>query len=137
MKIKLFNKNIKLPEKKRKSDAGWDIYLPEDVIFKSKTTTVVNLGFGVKLPEGYAGLLAIRSSVSQTGMTIQMPLIDEGYLGNLHLIIFNGTDTDLYYNKNDRVCSLFIFPVYNDELEVVEDLGTSDRNENWSGSSGR
>ena len=137
MKIKLFNKNIQLPEKKREGDAGWDIYLPKDVIFKSKEVTTIDLGFGVKLPSGYAGLFAMRSSVCQTGMIIQMPLIDENYLGSLHLIIFNGTDSDYYYKKNDRVCSLFIFPIYNDKLEIVEDLGTSERNDSWNGSSGR
>lgn len=136
MKIKLF-KDIKLPEKKRVSDAGWDIYLPEDITFKRNSVTVVDLGFGVKLPTGYAGLFAMRSSVCKTGMTIQMPLIDEGYLGELHLLIYNGTDTDYEYKKNDRVCSLFIFPVFNESLEVVSDLGTSDRNENRSGSSGK
>lgn len=137
MKIKLFNKNIKLPEKKRKGDAGWDVYLPDDVTFKARTVTEIDLGFGVKLPDGYAGLFAMRSSVCHTGMIIQMPLIDENYRSTLHLLIYNGTDIDFYYNKNDRVCSLFIFPVYNDELEVVDDLGTSERNDAWNGSSGR
>ena len=136
MKIKLF-KNVKLPEKKRASDAGWDVYLPEDVIFKSKTLTIVDLGFGIKLPNHYAGLFAMRSSVCHTGMIIQMPLIDSGYLGELHLLIFNGTDQDFFFKKDSRICSLFIFPVFDEELELVEDLGTSDRNENWNGSSGQ
>ena len=136
MKIKLF-KEVKLPEKKRASDAGWDVYLPEDVTFKANSLTVVDLGFGVRFPKGYAGLFAMRSSVCKTGMTIQMPLIDEGYLGELHLLIYNGTDQDFFFEKDSRVCSLFIFPVFNDILEVVEDLGVSDRNEDWSGSSGR
>ena len=136
MKIKLF-KNITLPLKKRDSDAGWDVFLPEDTIFKAHSLTTVDLGFGVRLPSGYAGLFAMRSSVCKTGMTIQMPLIDEGYLGELHLLIQNSTDADFAYKKDDRVCSLFIFPVFRDTLEVVDDLGTSDRGESWNGSSGR
>ena len=136
MKIKLF-KDIKLPEKKRESDAGWDIYLPEDVTFNSGKITEVDLGFGIRLPQGYAGLLAMRSSVCKTGLSIQMPLIDEGYLGPIHLLVNNFTDRDIKYNKNDRVCSLFIFPVFKEELEIVDDLGTSDRGENWNGSSGK
>ena len=136
MKIKLF-KNITLPLKKRDSDAGWDVFLPEDTIFKAHSLTTVDLGFGVRLPSGYAGLFAMRSSVCKTGMTIQMPLIDEGYLGELHLLIQNSTDTDFAYKKDDRVCSLFIFPVFRDTLEVVDDLGTSDRGEAWNGSSGK
>ena len=137
MKIKLFNKDITFPLKKRDSDAGWDVFLPCDVTFRAHTLTTVDLGFGIKLPEGHAGLFAMRSSVCKTGMTIQMPLIDEGYLGELHLLIQNSTDQDFEYKKDERVCSLFIFPVFRDTLEVVEDLGTSDRGEAWSGSSGK
>lgn len=136
MKIKLFKKDITIPEKKRASDAGWDVYLPEDVTFKAHSITVVDLGFGVKLPDGYAGLFAMRSSVCHTGMVIQKPLIDNGYLGELHLLVFNPTEFNFTYTKNERVCSLFVFPVFNDTLEVVDDLGTSDRGENWNGSSG-
>ena len=134
MKIKLF-KDVKLPEKKRASDAGWDVYLPEDVTFKANTLTVVDLGFGVKLPDNYAGLFAMRSSVCHTGMIIQMPLIDSGYIGSLHLLIYNGTNRDFFFEKNSRICSLFIFPVFNEELELVDDLGTTDRGMNWNGSS--
>ena len=136
MKIKLF-KDITLPLKKRASDAGWDIFLPEDVTFKAHELTTVDLGFGVQLPEGYAGLFAMRSSVCKTGMSIQMPLIDQGYRGELHLLIQNSTDKDYTYKKDERVCSLFIFPVFNDALEVVDELDSSDRNSAWCGSSGK
>lgn len=136
MKIKLF-KDITLPLKKRASDAGWDIFLPEDVTFKAHELTTVDLGFGVQLPEGYAGLFAMRSSVCKTGMSIQMPLIDQGYRGELHLLIQNSTDKDYTYKKDERVCSLFIFPVFNDILEVVDELDSSDRNSAWCGSSGK
>ena len=136
MKIKLF-KDITLPLKKRASDAGWDIFLPEDVTFKAHELTTVDLGFGVQLPEGYAGLFAMRSSVCKTGMSIQMPLIDQGYRGELHLLIQNSTDKDYIYKKDERVCSLFIFPVFNDTLEVVDELDSSDRNSAWCGSSGK
>lgn len=136
MKIKLF-KEITLPLKKRASDAGWDIFLPEDVTFKAHELTVVDLGFGVQFPEGYAGLFAMRSSVCKTGMSIQMPLIDQGYRGELHLLIQNSTDNEYKYKKDERVCSLFIFPVFNDTLEVVDELDSSDRNSAWDGSSGK
>lgn len=136
MKIKLF-KDVTLPLKKRASDAGWDIFLPEDVTFKAHELTTVDLGFGVQLPEGYAGLFAMRSSVCKTGMNIQMPLIDQGYRGELHLLVQNSTDNDYEYKKDERVCSLFIFPVYNDTLEVVDELDSSDRNSAWNGSSGK
>jgi dUTPase len=41
------------------------------------------------------------------------------------------------YLEKERVCSLFIFPVFNESLEIVDDLGTTNRGENRFGSSGR
>ena len=137
MKIKLFNPKIQLPEKKREGDAGWDIYLPYDVLFKKGEVTTINLGFGVKLPDGYAGLFAMRSSVCREGLIMQMPLIDSNYIGELHAVIYNPTNQDILYYQGERVCSLFIFPVFNESLEIVEDLGTTNRGENRFGSSGR
>lgn len=137
MKIKLFDKAIKLPEKKREGDAGWDIYLPEDVIFMPCEVTVVDLGFGIEIPSGYAGLLAMRSSVCKTPMQIQMPLIDSNYRGRIHLLVYNPGFHPVRYKKGDRVCSLFVFPVFDEALEVVDELSESNRGENWSGSSGK
>lgn len=137
MKIKIFNSNIKLPEKKREGDAGWDVYLPYSVCFKSKQVTTISLGFGVRLPKGHAGLLAMRSSVCKTGLIMQQALIDENYVGELHAMIYNPADFDIYYSAKDRVCSLFVFPVFQDDLEVVDDLGETNRGEAWSGSSGK
>ena len=137
MKIKLFGEGIKLPEKKREGDAGWDIYLPEAVVFMPYTTTVVNLGFGVEIPSGYAGLLAMRSSVCQNSLQIHMPLIDSNYRGEIHLMVYNPGFHPIKYKKGERVCSLFIFPVFDEPLEVVDALDESNRGENWSGSSGK
>lgn len=137
MKIKLFAKGVKLPEKKREGDAGWDIYLPEDAIFPAYKTTVIDLGFGVEIPKGYAGLLAMRSSVCKKDLQIQMPLIDSNYRGSIHLMIYNPGFQAVSFDKGDRICSLFIFPVFDEPLEVVDKLSESNRGEAWSGSSGK
>lgn len=137
MRIKLFKEGTKLPEKKREGDAGWDIYLPEDVVFMPYQTTVVDLCFGVEIPNGYAGLLAMRSSVCKRDLQIQMPLIDSNYRGSIHLMVYNPGFHPIGYKKGERVCSLFVFPVFDEELEVVDELSESNRGENWSGSSGK
>ena len=79
MKVKLIN-GAQMPKQGRPGDAGYDLFLNDDVVFKAHTTTVVDTGVCVKLPEGHAGLLAMRSSVCKTGMIIQQPLIDENYI---------------------------------------------------------
>ena len=135
MKIKLLN-NTKLPKCGRDGDAGYDLYLNSDTIIKPGIN-VIDTGVCIELPKGHAGLLAMRSSICKTGLILQQPLIDENYRGELHAIIFNPTNQNFNYNCGDSICSLYVFPVYHDELEVVDELSDSNRGTNWSGSSGK
>lgn len=136
MKIKLI-KNAQLPKLGRDGDAGYDLYLLNDVTFK-RGITILDTGICVELPKEHAGLLAMRSSVCKTGLIIQQPLIDENYRGEIHILVENPHLFKKFkYKKGDRICSLYIFPVYHDKLEVVEELSDSNRGSSWSGSSGK
>lgn len=135
IRVKLI-KNAQMPKQGRAGDAGYDLYLLEDVTFK-KGVTVLDTGICVELPEKTAGLLAMRSSVCKTGLIIQQPLIDENYRGELHIIIVNPFRKKIKYNKGDRICSLYIFPVVHDNLLEAKELTISNRGTNWSGSSGK
>ena len=136
MKIKLLG-NTQCPKFGREGDAGYDLFLNSAVTFKAHEVTCVDTGVCVELPKGHAGLLAMRSSVCKTGMIIQQPLIDENYRGEIHILIYNPTDSDFTYDEGDRVCSLYVFPVFTEALEVVDELSDSNRGTAWSGSSGK
>lgn len=136
MKIKLLNNTI-CPKRGREGDAGYDLFLNADICFKANDMTVIDTGVCVELPEGHAGLLAMRSSVCKTGLIIQQPLIDQNYRGELHILVYNPTNNDIIYKEGERVASLYVFPIYHGELEVVDELSSSNREQAWSGSSGR
>lgn len=136
MKVKLLN-NAKCPKFGRAGDAGYDLFLMNDVVFEAKAITCVDTGVCVELPFGYAGLLAMRSSVCKTGLIIQQPLIDSNYRGEIHILVYNPNDEAISYKAGDRVCSLYAFPVISEPLEVVDELSDSNRGTAWSGSSGK
>lgn len=136
MKVKLLN-NTLCPKFGRQGDAGYDLFLNSDVTIKAHSTTCIDTGVCVELPKGHAGLLAMRSSICKTGLIIQQPLIDENYRGEIHTLIYNPTDEDFSYKTGDRICSLYVFPVFTEALEVVDELSESNRGTAWSGSSGR
>lgn len=136
MKIKLLN-GAKCPKFGREGDAGYDLFLTEPVTFSPHEVTCIDTGVCVELPSGYAGLLAMRSSVCKTGMIIQQPLIDSNYRGEIHTLVYNPTDEAFSYGAGDRICSLYVFPVLTEALEVVDDLSESNRGTAWSGSSGK
>ena len=136
MKIKLI-KGAQLPKQGRPGDAGYDLYLLEDVVFK-RGVTVLDTGICIELPKNTAGLLAMRSSICKTGLIIQQPLIDENYRGELHILIENPHLFKKFkFKKGDRICSLYVFPVVHEKLQVVNYLSDSNRGSNWSGSSGK
>lgn len=137
MKVKLLN-GTKCPERKRESDCGWDVYLNKSVVILPYSTACIDTGVCVEIPEGYAGLFALRSSTAKTGQVVlQNPLIDRGYIGELHLLLTNISNEILTFQKDERIASLFCFPYLTENLEIVDELSATDRGTAWNGSSGK
>ena len=136
MKVKLLN-GTKCPERKRQSDAGYDFFLNSDITVKAHEVTVIDTGVCVEIPEGYAGLLAMRSSICKQNLIMQAPLIDSNYRGEIHGMIYSAADKDLHFKAGERLYSLYVFPVVQEQLEVVDELSETDRGTSWAGSSGK
>ena len=137
MKIKLLN-GTRCPERKRESDCGWDVYLNKPVIIKPRETACIDTGVCIEIPDGYAGLFAIRSSIAKKGqIVLQNPLIDKGYVGELHLLLTNISDEVVTFQEDERIASLFCFPYLTENLEIVDELSKTDRGTAWNGSSGK
>lgn len=136
MKIKLLD-GVQMPKQGRVGDAGYDLFLKEDVVIKAHEVTIIDTGVCVELPEGHAGLLAMRSSICKKNLIMQQPLIDENYRGEIHGMIYSDNDEDLEFKAGERLYSLYVFPVYHGELEVVDELSESNRGASWAGSSGK
>lgn len=136
MKIKLLN-GAKCPKQGRDGDAGYDFFLKDDITIKPHEVTIIDTGVCVELPKGYAGLLAMRSSICKQNLIMQQPLIDENYRGEIHGMIYSDNDQELHFNAGDRLYSLYVFPVFHESLEVVDELSESNRGSNWAGSSGK
>lgn len=136
MKVKLLDYGI-MPKKGREGDAAYDIYLPKDVEIAPHTTAVIDLGICLEIPKGYAGMLVIRSSISKKDLLVQPPLIDSNYRGEIHGIVYNLSDKPFNAHANERLFSLLIFPIFDEELVLASELSESNRGEAWSGSSGK
>ena len=139
MKVKLLNKT-KLPKNGRKGDAGFDFYLNSDIVIKPRQQIIINTGVCIQLPEKHAGLFALRSSICNNckHLHLKNPLVDENYRGELHGIIYNDSFFKTYkFKKDERLFSLYVFPVFQEKLEVAENLNSSNRGVNWNGSSGK
>ena len=136
MKIKLF-KNVQLPKKSHLPDCGLDCFIPESFELKPLETKTIGLGFGIQVPEGFAGMLVPRSSIAEKGLIIQTSIIDPDYTGEIHLIITNCSNNVVKIEEKQRVCSLIVYNVLNVRLDIVYDFEETERGSHGLGSSGR
>ena len=136
MKIQLF-KDTQLPKKAHLPDCGLDCFMPESFELMPFETKTIGLGFGIQVPEGFAGMLVPRSSIAEKGLIIQTSIIDPDYTGEIHLIITNCSNNVVKICKNQRVCSLVIYNVLNVRLDIVYNFDKTERGNQGLGSSGK
>ena len=106
MKIKLIDFGV--PENHRPfrphgNDAGADVYMPYDCTLQPGEIAKVPLGFGIEVPDGYAGYVFPRSSMAVKGLVCELPPVDSGYHGEIHAIISNVSHETHTLHKDSRI----------------------------------
>lgn len=136
MKIKFirFNDKAEIPVRKHYNDTGADIFMLEPDVLMPNETKVIPLGFGIDVPNGYTARIQVRSSMAKQGLFIQQCAIDAGYKGEIHMIVTNIGKDSIYWDKDDRLGYIEVYPCVYPEL--VEDLG-EERGSGAFGSTGK
>ena len=137
MKIKLIDYGVSkghCPFRPHENDAGADVYIPFDCTLKPGDIVKIPLGFGLEIPDGYAGYVFPRSSLAVKGLVWELPPIDSGYRGEIHAIVSNVSNIRQTIRKDTRVGQLVITPVI--IADFVLDLGT-ERGTRAFGSTGK
>ena len=129
-----------------RSDSGFDLFMPADLILGPRTTTFIDLGVRCQIQDptnrtfGY--YLYPRSSISKTPLRLanSVGIIDAGYRG--HLIgMFDCFNTQHMLEKHDRVlqiCAPSLMPIFVELVNSEQELGEETmRSSSGFGSSGR
>ena len=114
MKIKLLDFGVSKdhrPFRPHDNDAGADVYMPYDCTVQPGQIAKIPLGFGIEVPDGFAGFVFPRSSMAVKGLVCELPPVDSGYRGEIHAIISNVSNTAQTIRKNARIGQLIITPV--------------------------
>ena len=114
MKIKLIDFGVQkdhYPFRPHDNDAGADVFMPYDCTVKPGEILKIPLGYGIEIPDGYAGYVFPRSSMAVKGLICELPPIDSGYRGEIHAIISNVSNKEYTINKGTRIGQLVITPV--------------------------
>ena len=60
--------------------------MPYDCSLQPGEVARIPLGFGLIIPDGFAGYVFPRSSMAAKGLVCELPPIDSGYRGEIHAI---------------------------------------------------
>lgn len=129
MKIEVIKfDNFVMPKRQHYNDAGMDCYAAEKAVIWPHSTKKIPLGFGLKIPDGFHGLILPRSGLSSRGVFTQASPIDSGYRGEVHGITTNTTSAKVVIEKGERIGQLVIIPMVlaeltEDKLETRGDKG--------------
>ncbi len=137
IKIKKLKEDAKLPNYYHEGDVGMDLYAMETVTIEPMGHYNFWHGFAMEFPVGYAGIIKDKGSISQMGLHTMGGVFDAGYRGEYNTHLVNLSDKSYTIEEGDKISQLVIYPVIIGELEEVDILSKSDRDENRFGSTGK
>ena len=111
MKIQLIDFGGRSPVRAHENDAGADVFSPRDQVIGPGEICKLPLGFGLRIPDGYAGYIFPRSGLSARGIVFELPPIDSGYNGQVHAIVSNVSNESYEIKAGDKIGQLVILPV--------------------------
>lgn len=141
IKVKKINRYAKLPEKTHESDAAFDL-VATDIIYphSMESGLYVDIGTGLsfEIPEGYAGFIFPRSSISSTRHSLRncVGVIDSGYRGEIRMR-FSIDEGPSAYMMGSKVAQVLFLKLPKIELVESSDLSDSERGEGGFGSTGK
>jgi len=132
--------DLPLPTYQHVGDSGADLYSHSAGMILPTETKVYSTGLKVVyITDGYEIQVRSRSGLSIRGIVVANSpgTIDNGYRGDICVILHNQGHSYHFVSRGDRIAQLVVVPVYQARFEEGEAVIATSRNANGFGSSGR
>jgi dUTP pyrophosphatase len=116
--------------------AGLDLTVIESVTIPPGKMVKCRTGLAVALPSGTFGLVQPRSSAYVAGLAIT-GCVDSEFRGEIFVMIRNTNDTPFYISEGNRYAQMLVLNYCQDQINVVQSLGKTQRGEGGFGSTGK
>lgn len=147
-KLKIFKESnretIKLPQYQTPGSSGLDLVAnleqdTEQIIIKPNKWEIIPTGITIELPDGFEAQIRPRSGLAyKYGVTVlnSPGTIDSDYRGEIKIILINHGHEDFIVKNGDRIAQMIISKYEQVELEEIEFLTETSRNDGGFGSTG-
>jgi dUTP pyrophosphatase len=139
LKIKKLHPDAITPSYSHPGDAGLDIFSLDAVTIEPGGSQLVKTGISIELPPGTEGQVRPRSGLAlkhQITLLNSPGTIDEGYRGEVGVIVINHGKETFAVTKGMKIAQLLVKPVIRVEVEEIEELSDTARGAGGFGSTG-
>jgi dUTP pyrophosphatase len=130
------------PSYNYESDSGFDLYSTEEIVVKPLGRALIPTGLVFDIKDGHEIQVRSKSglAINQGLFVLNSPgTVDNGYLGEIKVIIFNTNSEPFTIKKGMKVAQAVLCPVVNGKwvnLEERKVISDKDRGNNGFGSTG-
>lgn len=140
MRIKPLHKNFIMPTKSTEGAGAYDIYMPEAGSVNGTDDNFFPLGFSTAIPVNHVALILPRSGVGAK-KTLELNnscgVIDSDFRGEWQAALRTKTGKHFNWESGERLLQFLIVPVLSVNLELVDELEDTSRDNAGFGSSGK
>ena len=132
-----------IPEVKTEFSAGADlkVKIGGEIVVKPRESIEVHTGVYLEIPQGYVGLLFVRSSFGKKGLMLKnsVGVIDSDYRGEVIAQVINNSKEDIVLVDGERFVQIVVVPCLSlkDNIEIVDELEDTERGTGGFGSTGK
>lgn len=132
-RIMRIDKEFELPRYETQGAVGFDLAARDDVTVQPREIKLIPSNVIVEVPQGYALILASRSSTPRKYGLMQphgIGVIDLDYCGpedEIKIQVYNFTDKDVQITKGDKIAQGLFMRVDRLEFEEVEQFDSESR----------
>lgn len=136
-KMKIVREGASL-RKARPGDAGYDLVNAsgDSYTFAYGDMHLIPTGIAVAIPDGYFGMVSMRSGLGVKGFRCHVGIVDSGYRGEIKVHVDCINTDGGRIEAWDRFAQLTLVRIHEEPIELVDDLEDSERGDGGFGSTG-
>lgn len=136
VKVKKLDINAILPKYNNPGDSGMDFYTPIEFALAPGCSMLIPLDLAFELPEGYGmNVRPTSGNTVKTSMRVQLGTVDNGYRGNLGIMIDNIGKETIHFERGRKIAQGVLVKEPQAKIIEVDELSESVRGNKGYGSS--